>query len=65
MRKKIRYVAAFMALTVLSACSDILDKGPLDKYTENEIWDTDGPSACGYVNVTLLNVIEASLAFSK
>lgn len=40
MRKKIRYVAAFMALTVLSACSDILDKGPLDKYTENEIWES-------------------------
>lgn len=37
--KKLKNIPAILLLAVVAfSCSDILDKGPLDKYSENDVW---------------------------
>lgn len=38
--KKINVIIALSLILGCSACSDILDKGPLDKFSENDVWSS-------------------------
>jgi hypothetical protein len=38
--KKINVIIALSLIWGCSACSDILDKGPLDKFSENDVWSS-------------------------
>ena len=40
MKKTFKSILFVTLVTGLTGCSDILDKGPLDKFTENDIWES-------------------------
>lgn len=47
--KKIRYIACLLSLTLLGSCDSILDKGPLDAFTNDNFWTGEG-NVSGYAN---------------
>ena len=40
MKQIVKTVLAVSAMVGCTACSDVLDKGPLDAFTENEVWES-------------------------
>lgn len=53
--KKLKNILAIILLAVIaSSCSDVLDKGPLDKYSENDVWkSTDLTQAFLYTTLRI------------
>ena len=47
--KKIKYIACLLSLAVVSGCDSILDKGPLDSFTNDNFWTGEG-NISGYAN---------------
>ncbi len=40
--KKIKYIACLLSLAVVSGCDSILDKGPLDSFSNDNFWTGEG-----------------------
>lgn len=47
--KKFRYIVCLLSLATLSSCDSILDKGPLDAFTNDNFWTGEG-NVSGYAN---------------
>ena len=47
--KKIKYIACLLSLAVVSGCDSILDKDPLDSFTNDNFWTGEG-NISGYAN---------------
>lgn len=48
--KMVKYMVWLLSLVVLSACDSILDKGPLDRFTDDNFWTGEG-NVTGYANL--------------
>lgn len=47
--KKIKYILCLLSLATLNSCDSILDKGPLDAFTNDNFWTGEG-NVAGYAN---------------
>lgn len=47
--KKIKYILCLLSLAALNSCDSILDKGPLDAFTNDNFWTGEG-NVAGYAN---------------
>ncbi|MDL2255103.1 RagB/SusD family nutrient uptake outer membrane protein [Parabacteroides sp. OttesenSCG-928-K15] len=58
------YILTALFIFSLIACSDVLDKGPLDKYSENDIWN-DADLTQAFIYKTLKNTTDKLIMQDK
>ena len=65
--KKIKYIACLLSLAVVSGCDSILDKGPLDSFTNDNFWTGEGNNGNGYGDFYFktLSDDQAGMSFAK